>query len=187
MKYQDINFEKFGVSPEEFESLKRLYIDYDKRTKKNLLSEWENPSVCTLNDILSFENFCGLKLPNDYRDFLTFTNGGKPDKNLITIPPSNEKLINSFYGLINRIESFTLRYAFEVFSTRLPTGFLAIGSFEFGDILAIDLTLMNRCEIYWFDHEIELTEEEKKGGIGYIKICDSFSELLCKLRLNDNK
>lgn len=95
----------------------------------------------SVSQITNYENETNNKLPNDFKEWLLFSNGGE-----IFVPGT------VLYGVDNNAKSSLLnenddqkRGAFS-----LDDSLLVIGRFNFGDLLCIDL---NCAEVVQWDHE----------------------------------
>ena len=90
----------------------------------------------------AFEKRAGLKLPADYKRFLTATNGGVPRPEVFTVPRCGDVLIDFLYGLRGEPKRLDLEqeqvYAQEL--DPLPAGFLVSGKDPGGNALLLDTT-----------------------------------------------
>ncbi|MBL9197828.1 SMI1/KNR4 family protein [Xanthomonas fragariae] len=131
-------------------------------------------------DVLSFEEQVGLKLPDDYRSFLLRHNGGRPEKNVLTLNGERWAL-NELYGLgdaAGLVDS--LAACNDVLDGRIPRGFVAIGDTPGGDQFLLASQDSDAHGVYIFDHE----NEPETADIPWtefpnlIFVADSFDQVL---------
>ena len=91
------------------------------------------------------ESVLKCAFPSDYIDFLQYTNGGEVYDGEITLfsiyDPSTKINIRNTIGFVNRTE---------MSNALLPSSYLIIGEYNFGDIIAVDKN--SGCVIQW-SHE----------------------------------
>jgi hypothetical protein len=74
------------------------------------------------------EAWLGFRLPTQYREFMKWTNGGRPPQPALTIPgmEAGPADITGFYSVLHPVQSCALVKTFEVLSDRLPRSMLPI-------------------------------------------------------------
>ncbi|WP_080962677.1 SMI1/KNR4 family protein [Chromobacterium subtsugae] len=171
MKYLQL-----GTSPQEIEFLLKHGVKYDKRTKKQLLAAYEYQEKPTRSEIEFYSKNIGIKFPEDYLNFLTIQNGGKPDPSSVKIG-NKEKSIQYLYAFKNPMESCTLDYAITIFNGRIPQGFIPIAHESSGSLLIMNCTVDGLGEIYFWDHNNEADNSISPYFGNMKKIAQSFTEL----------
>jgi cell wall assembly regulator SMI1 len=142
----------------------------------------ENPgSQLAHDEIEDFEASIGTRLPEDYRKFLAFTNGGAPAEGQSWMKlkrgwvGSNWICIDFFYGLSRPdVRAYELPHIWSVFKVRLPTDFLPIATDSYGNQLLIDLRRTKKGSVYFWNHEREVAP---------VFVSPSFSAFYAQLQL----
>jgi SMI1-KNR4 cell-wall len=99
----------------------------------------EAAKPATPKAVESFERRFGLALPKAYREFLVMANGGRPERDLVTVPGcvgSPYARIHFFFGIGHPMECYDLAWNFEQASD-LPSGLLPIATTEGADMLCL--------------------------------------------------
>lgn len=73
-------------------------------------------------DIISFENTLGMRLPNDYRQFLLLNNGGIPSPDVVDVTgaPGSPTDVQVFFGIGTDVESSDLLWNLKLIKDRFP-------------------------------------------------------------------
>jgi len=105
-------------------------------------------------DVGSFEKKHGLSLPGAYKAFLLATNGGRPERDLLTIngfkgDPVGR--IHLFFGLRDPVESCNLDWNLEVFQQRLPANLLPIATTEGADKICLSVAGEREGAVFYWD------------------------------------
>jgi len=141
----------------------------------------DNPgSQLAPDEIEDFEAAIGTRLPEDYRKFLTLTNGGGPAEGRAWVKlkrgwiGSNWICIDFFYGLSRPdVRAYELARIWSIFKARLPTDFLPIATDSYGNQILIGLRRPKEGSVYFWNHEREVSP---------VLIASSFREFYAKLQ-----
>lgn len=123
-----------------------------------------------------YEKTFSMLWPDDYKKFLTAHNVATPENNKILIEAglaSVSKLLGFSTNLID-----DLRHVNQLYDGRIPKDFLAIAHAGGGNLFCINLKNGN---VYFWDHELEATENEAPGFNNLSLAAVSFTEFLYKL------
>jgi hypothetical protein len=105
-------------------------------------------------ELKSFEREHGFSLPADYKQFLLSTNGGRPERDLLTIHGLKSNplgRIHVFFGLKDPVESCNLDWNLQVFRDRIPASYLPIATTEGADKICLDMTGEHAGAVYYWD------------------------------------
>ncbi|WP_224249970.1 SMI1/KNR4 family protein [Hyalangium gracile] len=105
-------------------------------------------------ELTSFEKEHGLCLPAAYREFLLATNGGRPERDLLTIPGlsgNSVGRIHVFFGLKDPVESCNLDWNLAVFRDRIPASQLPIATTEGVDKVCLAVTGESAGAVFYWD------------------------------------
>ncbi|MBN1208977.1 MAG: SMI1/KNR4 family protein [Myxococcaceae bacterium] len=105
-------------------------------------------------ELTSFEREHGLCLPAAYREFLLATNGGRPERDLLTIPGLEGNpvgRIHVFFGLKDPVESCNLDWNLTVFRDRIPASQLPIATTEGVDKICLSVAGARAGAIFYWD------------------------------------
>ncbi len=143
-----------------------------------------------LDEIEAFEADVGSKLPQDYREFLTRSNGGYIDWHEFDVPIA--------MGLVSRVgglraePELSLRFAracFQGNELQIPRALLWIMSDPGGNAICIGLTGKHRGRMYFWVHDEQPDPDEWDGEVetaGNIRlVAPSFTEFVAALRPPD--
>ncbi len=155
-----ITFKKYGLSPEEIETMKKFNLKLDKRTTKQLVSAYQTEAV-NAEEITKLETLIGFSLPADYVRFLLENNGVVPSKSRIK---GTTKVIDHFLATKSAYKYNSIADLYENYA---KIG-IPIADSPSGDVFLMN----NNGEIYYFDHN--LGEIDAKIGC----IATNFSHLL---------
>lgn len=171
-------FSHFGMSEKEIASFAQIGIKYDKRTRSAYLAEFSSPSIATSSAITELESIASGVLPDDYRNFILSTNGGKPNLDSIFVPNHGWTTIQHFSPLVCRINSITLSHLIKVtYKDRIPKTHLPIATTPGGSWFLLSLNKENHGNIFFWDHE---REDDSLGGL--LLTADCFSTFLSSLK-----
>lgn len=136
----------------------------------------ENPhGALNLETLVEFERKLGVPLPSAYREYLLAFNGGKFEKNVISISETEGKTrVHHMYGLHSGPRYAQLRNKREISGSL----FLAICDDSFGNQFLIRLTGGLAGTIYFLDHEVEPEE-------GLTVVARDFNEFVVKMKSDD--
>lgn len=146
-----------------------------------LLSEY----LCT-----SFEQKHSIKLPEDYKHFLTnIVNGGEVSCSnpVINIPNGGKTLLTIFLG-IGAKGSFNMENDIWMLGEeRLPQGMIPIADDPGGNYFFMQTIGENTGNIYFFDHEVEPNEPPTiDDNPSMTLVTTSFTEFLNSIECIEN-
>ena len=123
-------------------------------------------------DILRFEKTIGAALPASYRTFLQTHNGGRPKPSTFSFVANGGKRekdsVQYFFGLHDgRLGSLERKFA--IYRSRIPDGFLPIGTDSFGNLVLMATGNETHGKIYFWDHEQE-SEPPTHKNISLIEV-----------------
>ncbi|RYZ37809.1 MAG: SMI1/KNR4 family protein [Myxococcaceae bacterium] len=119
-----------------------------------LVRTTEGGPLLSEDDLDSFEQRSGLKLPATLREFLLATNGGRPERDLFKIHGLQGNplgRIHLFFGLKDPVESCNLDWNLEVFQERIPTGLLPIATTEGADKVCLSVAGVDAGKVFYWD------------------------------------
>jgi hypothetical protein len=125
-----------------------------------------------LEVLIEFERKLGTPLPDAYREYLLAFNGGKFEKDVISISEAEgETTVHHMFGLHSGPRYAQLR------NKRTISGslFLAICDDSFGNQFLIKLTGGQAGTIHFLDHEVEPEE-------GLTGVASDFNEFVAKMK-----
>lgn len=135
------------------------------------------------NEIVHLEKKLGYALPEKYRDFLRFHNGGRPYPERFNFRRDLngnfiENAIHFFYGLGSTAAHAELVTVSECFKGRIPSELLAIGDDHFGNQICLSIRGDQIGAIFLWDHELEHIPPTYKN---VYFLSNSFSEFINNL------
>ena len=136
----------------------------------------DNTSLSDIKRLKDLEGFLGLKLPQDYRNFLLEHNGKKFLKNTFEISKGEYSVVHHVYRLSNDNDYFDLLNAYKnKRNTRFEenNNFLVIADDNVGNYVILSLDLSTFGEIYFYDNDTL--------GNNYTKLANSFEEFYSSL------
>ncbi len=119
-----------------------------------LLKTREGGPPLTEGDVRSFEKQHGFALPVSYREFLLATNGGRPERDLLTIngfEGDSPGRIHLFFGLNDPVESCNLDWNLAVFGDRIPAALVPIATTEGADKICLSVVGERAGAIFYWD------------------------------------
>lgn len=142
----------------------------------NTVSE-ENPhGALDLATLVEFERKVGVSLPDSYREYLLAFNGGKYEKDVITISEAEgETRVHHMYGLHDGPRYAQLRNARRIAGNL----FLAICDDSFGNQFLLRLTGADAGAVYFLDHEARPEE-------GLMALAPGFNEFVARMKSDED-
>jgi len=139
-------------------------------------------------DIADFERRVGLKLPEDYRNFLAANNGGECHSDgTFREAGTNEEIssVNIVLGLRDDPD-YDIEQALSGMRERMPASLLPICYDDGGNYLLLDCSDERRGTVYFLS--LEAADEDEEGEPPALEsltvIARSFSELQAQLESN---
>jgi len=133
-------------------------------------------------ELSSFEREHGLSLPAAYREFLLATNGGRPERDLLTIPGlkgNSVARIHVFFGLKDPIESCNLDWNLRVFRDRIPARQLPIATTEGVDKVCLSVTGERAGAVFYWDGYAQ------EGERNLYFLADDFASFIASLQKDE--
>jgi hypothetical protein len=133
-------------------------------------------------DLRSFEEHHGITLPSSYREFLLATNGGRPERDLVTIVGLEGNplaRIHLFFGLRDSVESCNLDWNLDVFRDRIPAGLLPIATTEGTDKICLSVREEQAGSVFYWDGHAQA------GQRSLYFLADDFALLLSSLQADE--
>ena len=131
-------------------------------------------SPLTAAQIRGLERKLGASLPEDYKQFLRKTNGGRPRETALHVPVAEEEVLVDFLFGLGRKPGI-LEWLSEL-RRDMPSGFIPIGKDPGGNIYIMDLNLPNQGIIYYWDKSHSFPTSNPEGNT--YPVARSFSRLL---------
>lgn len=103
----------------------------------------------TATDISDFEQFTGTTFPQDYKDFLLATNGGRPFSTAFSIADGSESAVREFLGFDLPVPTSELADAYETYGGALPNGVIPIANDSFGNYICLDMRGGRERVAFW--------------------------------------
>jgi hypothetical protein len=141
----------------------------------------------TDSDVAAFEEKRGIRLPADYRDFLLESNGGSVDGEdllcFVVSPEQGEASMAFFYSLKDAPRStWTLDYANNLCTPRLPATLLVVGAEGTGGKICIGIAGPESGKVYFWDPGMDVDETSEGSFDNIHEIAGSFSEFRQNLK-----
>ena len=130
-------------------------------------------------ELMDFEKENGIKLPEDYKNFLLTHNGGVPFPNN---NPNPSTPVAYIFGMHNGEYYASLYKHIDMFSKRLPFDTFPIASDPFGNLFIMSLNPEGLGNVYFWDHEGEPTNQDGHYTDNTSFVAISFTEFLDNLR-----
>lgn len=131
----------------------------------------------SMDIIEKYEQKWGVKLPEEYRKFLSTYNGGYPFPDAFAIADiEDESTVDRFLQLGAGPHSNLEKYM-TTYTGRLPNDLFPIAHDPGGNLICIGIDGDCFGKIYFWDHEFEADENEPDYSNVYL-IADSFIEFL---------
>jgi hypothetical protein len=132
--------------------------------------------------IQQFEGEIARRLPDDYRQFIAQTNGGRPDPSRFTIHSpngANDSVVDWFLTLDSSEKLYTVKKYSSMYQDRIPSGVIPIGCDPFGNLLLLDVGTRDFGCLYFWDHEKESMDDRTWDNISLL--ATSFTEFVQRL------
>lgn len=139
------------------------------------------------NELITFSNKIGYKLPNDYIGFLRHHNGGLVKDSISTYYKNGHQkfILTSMFGLESE-DNLISQY--ERYKNRIPNTCIPIGRDAGGNLVCLNLSEDRYGHIYFWNHEEELKYEEGKITINDLYfIAETFNDFLNSIERDDIK
>jgi SMI1-KNR4 cell-wall len=104
-------------------------------------------------DIRILENNIGISLPEDYKEFLKRSNGGRPTPKYFPIQGfTNNPVgqVQDFFGIDDPVQSCRLDWKYKMFLGRIPKNLFPIACEDGGSLVCLSLSGQDKgCVYYW--------------------------------------
>lgn len=136
-------------------------------------------------DVLAFEQNYKIHLPTDYFKFLLNHNGGSPEPCLFTKNPDlGFIVINWLNGLLEGENG--LVWNIEIYDSRIPKRFLAIGDDPGGNQICLDVSSNStNGAVYFWNHEEEYEFDNETEILNNMSFLANSFERLIKSLVSD--
>lgn len=180
-----ITINPLGCSEAQLDAWRKKGFSYDKRTARQMILAFNKVPGATQESIDGFEKSLGIKLPDDYREFIYKYDGGVPDPAVFDINKERDSsVVKELFGLETPLTASSLKYNLSLYENRIPSKFIPIGSDVFGNKIILGVGGDNFGAIFFWDHENEASDEDVQTYHSNIfLISESFDDFLGKLRL----
>lgn len=130
--------------------------------------------------LADFEKQINANLPEEYKQFLLFYNGGQPDKTEFSTKKYGNSILQCFFGFDTPYRTDNFDYILNTFKNRVPNDFLPIGRDMLGNLILIGIRQKYEGKIYFWWHE---NEGQKKAWLKNIfSITKSFTDFFENLK-----
>lgn len=126
-------------------------------------------------DIVEFEEENEISLPDDYKNFLLRSNGGRPVFNEL---PEVGTDVQWLFGMVEEPDWASLFHALEVYEGRIPAWYMPVGTDSGGNLFIMSLYAENKGVIALWYHEDEAEENGAEYFDNLAHVADSFGEFL---------
>ena len=132
----------------------------------------------TATEVDKFAIYHGLQLPAEYKDFLVYSNGGKPNTKMRLVELSSGMPLTSvrYFLALSAVNHFSLEWHYDSYKGRIPFGLLPIATDSGGNLICISLRREDVGAVYFWDHESEDSQDK------LLLVANSFAEFLRLLR-----
>ena len=136
--------------------------------------EWRYKEPLTHNkNIRHLEEYTGVGLPADYKDFIRDYNGARPKPCVVTLPNDKNVVLNRLLRVeadaVDSIKDFI--DAFRNYNRNGNTNLLPFANDPFGNLFCFEYASREFKGVVFWDHEKNFT----------VKICATFTELIDSL------
>ncbi len=132
--------------------------------------------------LVEIEAAIGARLPADYRDFMTGTNGGRPDPSVFaydTKKGRKDSRVRYFLTLDPTEARYTVPVFMDRYAGRYPPLTFPIACDSFGNLILLDVGARSIGAVYFWDHEKE--DMNRVSWKNIFIISSSFAEFLISL------
>jgi len=135
----------------------------------------------------AIEQFWGVGLPENYRNFLIEHNGGEPENKIFKFQTQADgSCLDQFFGVVRDYNN-NLLMKYKYLGDRVMDTMLPIARDVYGNLILLTVKGKDRNKVYFWDHEMEADTEngEKADYSNLTLIADSFTEFVEGLRAED--
>lgn len=160
---------------------KEGYVEID--VSRLEISRPKGCELATKKSILAFEKSLGVTLPEEYKNFLSTTNGGYLSDWYVKTPgirSIDNVDVSIFYGLLPEKNRLSLQKGIQKHGPILPKGHLPIACGS--DVFTLSLSGKNPGCVFFWDHETNTSMNDDKfvESNGYL-LAGSFDEFLTRI------
>ena len=137
--------------------------------------EHDSFGTATAEDIERSALRLGRPLPRDYRDFLLWTNGGRPVNNVCVAAGTD---VHWIFGLNEAPAWSSLWSTIDTYAGRLPADVMPVASDSGGNLFVLESTGDAGRVLFW-DHEAEFDRDG--GGPAFVVVASGFAQFLEEL------
>jgi cell wall assembly regulator SMI1 len=170
----------FGYSEDDLLKVISRGIKYDKRTRRKLVEAFKQKPGTSEENIESLEKSVGVKLPNDYRRFLTEQNGGRCRECTVKLPTGERVVLICFLAEETPLDTESIDFVRTTISDRLPGDLIPIAREPFGNFFVLDLNKNMFGHILFWDHELS-PEHESPSREACLHVTESFTDFLSSI------
>lgn len=129
---------------------------------------------------MELENKFGIKLPEDYRNFLKKYNGGYPQPDGFDFANGEDgSSVDKFLEISDSVNESIVEY-FNNYKSRIPENYLPIAKDPGGNLILIGVN-NTEPKVYYWDHENETEEDDIPNMNNMHLIACSFKEFIDNL------
>ncbi|MED4401595.1 SMI1/KNR4 family protein [Metabacillus fastidiosus] len=141
--------------------------------------EWIEPDEPISDEVIqNVERYFEINFPQDYKECVKLFNGGYPEPDVFNIDEDNDVVFSCLLSFTN--EEANILEVYDIVSEYLPEGIFPFAKDPFGNLICFDYRQDKESPIIiFYDHETE--DEENK----FLRICDTFTELIERLHEDD--
>lgn len=130
------------------------------------------------------EQELGYVLPREYRSFLLAHNGGQAVEGVFPIhdPPHDYHGLLDQFMCISPGDPYNLLDWVSDYTERLPPNLLPVAVDQAGNLITLSVAGPNTGKVYFWDHELEASQDETPTCVNVYPVADSFQAFLNSLR-----
>ena len=134
-------------------------------------------------EIEGLEQRLGIKLPDDYKQFILKTNGGVPAPNGFVVPERGQALVDILYGIRTERIGGDLEFEQEQAALwePLPEGFVAIAHDPGGSSILLATIGKHAGKVFYWDRNGLWVRDDRSNTFLIAQNFSDFIELLCEL------
>lgn len=153
-----------------------MQVNISKSKKALTREEWQK-----------LENTLNVKFPNDYRQFMSLHNGGRPKPSDFRITWKNQNIaqgwkismVGDFFAVYDG-GAVNLLHSAKQYIDRIPNGMIPIANDPSGNLILLGTSDKNNGKVFFWLHDLE--EEYDASDIENLGfIANSFSEFIDSL------